>query len=219
MGQKVHPIGLRTGIIRTWNSHWFKNKSYREWLYEDAQIRKYLQKRLRAAGVSLIEIERPDAENIVLTLHAARPGLVIEKKGSGIEELRKYLRKMTHKEIKLNVREVRQPELSARLVAENVVDQIQKRVAFRRAMKQAVSRTMRSGAKGIKIVCKGRLGGSEIARAERVFEGSVPLHTLRADIDYDVVEAYTTYGRIGVKVWIYKGDILPIKNKEQAASV
>ena len=214
MGQKIHPIGLRIGIIRGWESRWFQKKHYVEWLHEDIMIRNFIRKTMRNAGISRIEIERADKVNV--TIHTAKPGIVIGKRGAGIEDLRKKLIALTGKEVKVNVQEVKQPELDARLVAENIVEQLEKRVAFRRAMKQAVGRSIRAGAKGIKIQCGGRLGGAEIARSERTFEGKVPLHTLRADIDYAMVEAYTTYGRIGVKVWIYRGDILPAGKKEVA---
>lgn len=214
MGQKIHPIGLRIGIIRGWESRWFQKKHYVEWLHEDVMIRNFIRKTMRNAGISRIEIERADKVNV--TIQTAKPGIVIGKRGAGIEDLRKRLIALTGKEVKVNVQEVKQPELDARLVAENIVEQLEKRVAFRRAMKQAVGRSIRAGAKGIKIQCGGRLGGAEIARSERTFEGKVPLHTLRADIDYAMVEAYTTYGRIGVKVWIYRGDILPAGKKEVA---
>lgn len=214
MGQKIHPIGLRIGIIRGWESRWFQKKHYVEWLHEDVMIRNFIRKTMRNAGISRIEIERADKVNV--TIQTAKPGIVIGKRGAGIEDLRKKLIALTGKEVKVNVQEVKQPELDARLVAENIVEQLEKRVAFRRAMKQAVGRSIRAGAKGIKIQCGGRLGGAEIARSERTFEGKVPLHTLRADIDYAMVEAYTTYGRIGVKVWIYRGDILPAGKKEVA---
>jgi len=214
VGQKIHPIGLRIGIIRGWESRWFQKKHYVEWLHEDVMIRNFIRKTMRNAGISRIEIERADKVNV--TIQTAKPGIVIGKRGAGIEDLRKKLIALTGKEVKVNVQEVKQPELDARLVAENIVEQLEKRVAFRRAMKQAVGRSIRAGAKGIKIQCGGRLGGAEIARSERTFEGKVPLHTLRADIDYAMVEAYTTYGRIGVKVWIYRGDILPAGKKEVA---
>jgi len=210
VGQKVSPIGLRIGIIRGWDSRWFQEKHYTEWLHEDLKIRAFLKKEMRNSAISRIEIERADKINV--TINTAKPGIVIGKKGTGIEEIRKKLEKLTGKSVKVNVQEVKQPELDAQLVAENITEQLEKRVAFRRAMKQAVARSMRAGAKGIKIECSGRLAGAEIARSERTFEGKVPLHTLRADIDYAMHEAYTTYGRIGVKVWIYRGDILPREN-------
>ncbi len=216
MGQKVSPIGLRLGIIRGWESRWIQKKHYVDWLHEDIMLRGFIRKTMRNAGISRIEIER--ADKVSITIHTAKPGIVIGKRGAGIEDLRKKLVSLTGKEVKVNVVEVKQPELDARLVAENIVEQLEKRVAFRRAMKQAVGRSIRAGAKGIKIQCGGRLAGAEIARSERTFEGKVPLHTLRADIDFAVVEAYTTYGRIGVKVWIYRGDVLPAGKKGDAGS-
>jgi small subunit ribosomal protein S3 len=209
MGQKIHPIGLRLKITRGWDSRWFQDKKYTEWLYEDYQIRKFVKNRLKNAGISRIEIERADKVNVII--NTAKPGLVIGKKGAGIEDLRRSLDKEIGKPVKVTVLEIKNPELEAGLVADNIVEQLEKRVAFRRAMKQAVSRSMKAGAKGIKVQCSGRLAGAEIARSERTFEGKVPLHTLRADIDYALREAFTTYGQIGVKVWIYRGDILPIR--------
>lgn len=208
MGQKIHPIGLRLKITRGWDSRWFQDKKYTEWLHEDYKIRKFITKYLKNAGVSKIEIERADRVDVII--NTAKPGLVIGKKGAGIEELRKRLNNLIKKPVKVTVLEIKTPELDAALVADNIVEQLEKRVAFRRAMKQAVGRTMKAGAKGIKVQCSGRLAGAEIARSERTFEGKVPLHTLRADIDYAIKEAFTTYGQIGVKVWIYRGDILPM---------
>jgi small subunit ribosomal protein S3 len=221
VGQKIHPIGLRLGITRGWDSRWFQDKKYTEWLYEDHEIRKFVMNRLKNAGISRIEIERADKVNVII--NTAKPGLVIGKKGAGIEDLRKSLDRKFGKPMKVTVLEIKYPELEAALVADNIVEQLEKRVAFRRAMKQAVSRTMKAGAKGIKVQCSGRLAGAEIARSERTFEGKVPLHTLRADIDYAIKEAFTTFGQIGVKVWIYRGDILPVrverKKEEQRGSV
>ncbi|MDQ7823186.1 MAG: 30S ribosomal protein S3 [Candidatus Eremiobacteraeota bacterium] len=208
MGQKIHPIGLRLKITRGWDSRWFQDKKYTEWLHEDIKIRKFVRDRLKNAGVSHVEIERADRVDVII--NTAKPGLVIGKKGAGIEDLRKNLNALINKPVKVTVQEIKTPELDASLVAENIVEQLEKRVAFRRAMKQAMSRSMKAGAKGIKVECSGRLAGAEIARSERVFEGKVPLHTLRADIDYAIREAFTTYGQIGVKVWIYRGDILPV---------
>ncbi|MHC9539408.1 MAG: 30S ribosomal protein S3 [Vulcanimicrobiota bacterium] len=208
MGQKIHPIGLRLKITRGWDSRWFQDKKYTEWLHEDYKIRKFITKYLKNAGVSKIEIERADRVDVII--NTAKPGLVIGKKGSGIEELRRRLNNLIKRPVKVTVLEIKTPELDAALVADNIVEQLEKRVAFRRAMKQAVGRTMKAGAKGIKVQCSGRLAGAEIARSERTFEGKVPLHTLRADIDYSIKEAFTTYGQIGVKVWIYRGDILPM---------
>lgn len=207
MGQKIHPIGLRLKITRGWDGRWFQEKKYADWLHEDLKIRKFVRDRLKNAGISRIEIERADRVNVII--HTAKPGLVIGRKGVGIEDLRKTMSALVGKEVKVTVQEIKTPELDAALVADNIVEQLEKRVAFRRAMKQAVSRTMKAGARGIKVQCSGRLAGAEIARSERSFEGKVPLHTLRADIDYAIKEAFTTYGQIGVKVWIYRNDILP----------
>jgi len=217
VGQKVSPIGFRIGVIRDWDARWFASKNYKELLHEDLEIRKYVQKKLEGASISKIEIERA-ANNLRINIHTAKPGMVIGRGGTGVEELRKQLETMTDKKVHLNIIEIKKPELDAFLVAESVASQLERRIAFRRAMKQAVFRTMRNGAKGVKIACSGRLGGSEMARDESYHEGTVPLQTLRADIDYGFVEAKTTYGRIGVKVWIYKGQILPEKpNKEKPA--
>lgn len=208
MGQKVNPIGLRLGINRTWDSRWYAGKdNYADLLHEDLRIRKYLTKRLAQAGVAKIIIERP-AKKARVTIHTARPGVVIGKKGQDIENMRKDLQKMTGNEVSLNIVEIRKPEIDAQLVAENIAQQLERRVAFRRAMKRAVQAAMRLGAGGIRINCAGRLGGAEIARTEWYREGRVPLHTLRADIDYGEGSAHTTYGVCGVKVWVYKGDIM-----------
>ncbi len=209
MGQKVHPLGFRLGVIRTWDAKWYADKDYGELLYEDLKLRKYLKKRLRNAGVSKVEIRRAVDRNkkATIDIYAARPGIIIGKKGADVENLRKTLEHMTGKEINLNIKEVKRVEMDAQLVAENVATQLERRVAFRRAMKRSVSSAMKFGAKGIKIACAGRLGGAEMARREWYREGRVPLQTLRADIDYGFAEAKTTYGVIGVKVWIYKGDI------------
>jgi len=207
VGQKIHPIGLRLGIIRNWDSRWYQDKHYADWLHEDIQLRDYLRKRLKHAGLSRIEIERADKINIIL--NTSKPGIVIGSKGRGIEELRKELARRTKREVKITVQEIKRPELEAKLVGESIVEQLERRVAFRRAMKQAARRSMDRGAQGVRIQCSGRLAGAEIARSEKTRDGSVPLHTLRADIDYAIVEALTTYGRIGVKVWIYRGDVLP----------
>jgi len=207
MGQKVNPIGLRLGINRTWDSRWFAGKTYGNLLHEDIALREYLDKRLSQAGVSKIVIERP-AKRARVTIHTARPGVVIGNKGADIEKLRQDLSKMTGGDVALNIVEIRKPELDAKLVAENIAQQLTRRVAFRRAMKRAVQSAMRLGAQGIRINCGGRLGGAEIARMEWYREGRVPLHTLRADIDYGTAEAKTTYGICGVKVWIFKGEIM-----------
>ncbi len=207
MGQKTHPTGFRLGVIRTWSSRWYSEKDYARFLHEDIKIRNYIKKKLYAAGVSRIEIERA-ARKAKVNIHAARPGLVIGKRGSDVEVLKKDLQKLTKTELFINIVEVRRPELDATLVAENVALQLERRVAFRRAMKKAVQTSMRLGAKGIRIRCGGRLGGAEMARVEWYLEGRVPLQTLRADIDYGTAEAYCTFGVIGVKVWLYRGDIL-----------
>ena len=208
MGQKVNPIGLRLGINRTWDSRWYASRNeYAKLLHEDLKIRDYLRERLAQAGVSRIVIERP-AKKARVTIHTARPGVVIGKKGADIELIRKDLQKMTGNEVNLNIVEIRKPEIDAQLVAENIAQQLERRVAFRRAMKRAVQAAMRLGAEGIRINCSGRLGGAEIARIEWYREGRVPLHTLRADIDYGEGTAFTTYGTCGVKVWVFKGEVL-----------
>ncbi len=208
MGQKINPIGLRLGITRTWDSRWFEKKHYIDWLHEDVAIRKYFTKLQRSASISKIEIERRTNQARVI-INSAKPGIIIGKRGVGIEDIRKNLEKLTGKNVQVNVMEIKHPEIDARLVGQNIVDQLEKRIAFRRAMKQAIMRTMKAGALGVKVQVSGRLGGAEIARTERNKDGKVPLHTLRADIDYAQVEAFTTYGRIGVKVWVYRGEVLP----------
>lgn len=213
MGQKTHPIGFRLGIIKTWSSRWYSRRNYSKFLHEDIKIREYLKKKLYHAGISSIEIERT-ADKVIINIHTARPGIVIGKKGSEVEMIKKDLKKFTDGEIYIEIKEVRRPELDAQLVAENIALQIEKRVAYRRAMKRAVSSAMRLGAQGIKIAVSGRLGGAEMARTEWYREGRVPLQTLRADIDYGFAEAFTTYGVIGVKVWIFKGEIIPEKEKQ-----
>ncbi len=208
MGQKVHPKGLRLGIIRDWDSRWYAGKEYKTLLHEDLKIREFIKKRLYQAGIASVEIERA-ANRVKVIVNTAKPGIVIGRGGAEVEALRKDLERLTGKQVNLNIAEIKKPELNAQLVAENVAAQLEKRIAFRRAMKQAVGRAMRLGAQGIKIACGGRLAGAEIARTEWYSEGKVPLHTLRADIDYGFAEANTTYGKIGVKVWIYKGEVLP----------
>lgn len=208
MGQKVHPKGLRIGIIKDWDAKWYAEKDYADLLHEDIKVREFIKKKLYAAGISRVEIERA-ANRVKITIHTAKPGIVIGRGGTEVEALRKNLEVLTKKQVNVNIVEVKVPELDAQLVAENVAAQLERRVSFRRAMKQAVSRSMRMGAQGIKIACSGRLGGAEIARTEWYSEGKVPLHTLRADIDYGFAEADTTYGKIGVKAWIYRGEILP----------
>ncbi len=207
MGQKVNPIGLRLGVNRTWDSRWYADHDYSDLLLQDVKLRRYLKKRLSQAGVSRIVIERP-AKRARITIHTARPGVVIGKKGADIENLRRELAAKTGGEVSLNILEIRKPEIEAQLVAENIAQQLERRVAFRRAMKRAVQSAMRLGAQGIRINCAGRLGGAEIARMEWYREGRVPLHTLRADIDYGEATAKTTYGACGVKVWVYKGEIM-----------
>jgi small subunit ribosomal protein S3 len=207
MGQKVHPRGFRLGVIESSDSKWFARRDYRELLHEDLKLRKFLKERLYHAGISKVEIERA-ANKAKINIYTARPGIVIGKKGAEIEKLKAELARLTRKETFINIHEVRRPDLDAQLVAENVALQLERRVAFRRAMKEAVSRGMRMGAQGIKVHCSGRIGGAEIARSEWYREGRVPLHTLRADISYGLAEAKTTYGVIGVKVWIFRGEIL-----------
>ena len=212
MGQKVHPIGMRVGIIRDWDAKWYAEKEYAEFLHEDLRIRKFIATKLADAAVSTIEIERA-ANRVNISIHTAKPGMVIGKGGSEVENLRKELNKLTGKRVHINIVEIKKPDLDAKLVGEGIARQLENRVAFRRAQKQAIQRTMRAGAKGIKTSVSGRLGGADMARAEGYSEGNVPLHTLRADIDYATAEADTTYGKLGVKVWICKGEILPEKKK------
>lgn len=208
MGQKTHPYGFRLGVIRSWRSRWYSEKDYASQLQEDLKIRAYVKNRLNHAGVSSVEIERR-SNRINILIATARPGIVIGKKGAEIEGLKKELQKLTPRDVSINIVEIRRPETDAQLTAENVAMQLERRIAFRRAMKKTVLSSMKLGAKGIKIMVAGRLGGAEMARTEWYREGRVPLHTLRADIDYGVAEARTTYGIIGVKVWIYKGEVLP----------
>lgn len=207
MGQKVNPIGLRLGIVKTWESRWYAGKNYADYILEDYKIRKFVKNKLHHAGISKVEIER-SSKHIKLRVFTSRPGIVIGKKGAEISQLKKEIEKKVSHEVMIDIQEVRKPEIDAQLVAENVALQIERRVAFRRAMKRGVSSAMRFGAMGIKIICSGRLGGAEMARTEWYKEGRIPLHTLRADIDYGFIEARTTYGIIGVKVFIFKGEIL-----------
>ena len=207
MGQKVHPIGLRLGVIRSWDSKWFAKKEYANLVYEDAEIRKFLKEKLYHAGISRIEIARA-ADRARIRIHTARPGIVIGKKGAEIEALKRQLEQIVKREVMIDIQEVRKPEMDATLVAENIALQLTRRVAFRRAMKKAVSSSLKFGAKGVRVACAGRLGGAEMARREWYREGRVPLHTIRADIDYGTAVAKTTYGVIGVKVWIFKGEVL-----------
>ncbi|WMM25575.1 30S ribosomal protein S3 [Tissierella sp. MB52-C2] len=216
MGQKVNPHGLRVGIIKDWDSKWYADKkTFNEYLIEDNKIREFVKKKLFISGVSKIEIERA-ANRVKVTVHTAKPGMVIGKGGSGVEELRLNLEKLTKKSVVINVEEIKIPELDAQLVAENIASQLERRVSFRRAMKQSIQRTMRAGGKGIKTSVSGRLGGADMARTEGYSEGTIPLQTLRADIDYGFAEADTTYGKLGVKVWLYKGEVLPTKKEEKA---
>ena len=214
MGQKVNPHGLRVGVIKGWDSKWYAGKDYEKFLLEDIKIREFIKDKLFLSGISKVEIERA-SNRARISIHTAKPGMVIGRQGSNIELLKNDLKKMTDSVIDINIVEVKTPDMDATLVAENIASQLERRIAFRRAMKQCVGRTMRMGAKGIKVQVSGRLGGAEIARSESYREGSIPLHTLRADIDYGTAEAHTTYGRIGVKVWIYKGEVLP-ESKEVA---
>ena len=208
MGRKVHPIGFRLGYIKDWQSKWFADRTYTDQLHEDFLLRRLIIKELANAGVARVEIER-SANKIEVTVYTAKPGIVIGKRGAKVDELKADLEKRTAKKVKLNIQEIHQPELEAQLVAESIAEQINKRVSYKRAMKQAVQRAMRLGAQGVKIKCSGRLGGAEMARIANESDGRVPRHTLRADIDYAQVHAHTTYGRIGVKVWIYKGEVFP----------
>ena len=219
MGQKIHPHGLRVGIIKDWDSKWYTKKDFADQLLEDYKVRKYIKNKLFTSGVSRIEIERA-ANRIRITINTAKPGMVIGRGGSGVDELKGEIEKMTGKQVSINVIEIKNPDMDAQLVAENIASQLERRISFRRAMKQAISRALKSGAKGIKTMVSGRLGGAEIARSEMYHEGTIPLQTLRADIDYGFAEAHTNYGRIGGKVWIYKGEVLPVKhNPEEGGEV
>ena len=212
MGQKTHPTGFRLGVIRSWDSKWYEEKNYAKWLHEDIKLREWVKEKHYSAGIAKVEIERA-ANKVKVNIYTARPGIVIGKKGAGIDQLKKELQRLTENEVFINIQEIRKAEIDAQLVAENIATQLERRIAFRRAMKKAVQTALKFGAKGIKIFLAGRLGGSEMARREWYREGRVPLHTLRADIDYGTAEATTTYGAIGVKVWIFKGEVLPGTNK------
>ena len=217
MGQKVNPHGLRVGVIKNWDSRWYaKDEKFGDILVSDYNIREYLKEKLFAAGVPKVEIERDNTGKARVFIHCAKPGLVIGKGGSEIEKLKAQCEKMLQKPVAINIVEVKAPELDAQLVAENIAQQLEKRISFRRAMKQSIGNAMRRGAKGIKIMCSGRLGGAEIARSEQYHEGTIPLQTLRADIDYGFAEANTTYGKVGVKVWLYKGEVLNINEAKPA---
>jgi len=216
MGQKVHPVGMRIGIIRDWESKWYASKKdYKGLLNEDLRVRAFVLKRLKDAAVSRVVIERA-ANRVNVSVYTAKPGMVIGKGGTEVDTLRNQLTALTEKRVHININEIKVADLDAKLVADNIAQQLERRVAFRRAMRQVIQRTLRAGAKGIKVQVSGRLGGADIARTEGYSEGTVPLHTLRADIDYALTEAHTTYGRIGVKVWIYRGEILPIRTKKDA---
>jgi small subunit ribosomal protein S3 len=214
VGQKVNPVGFRIGVIRDWESKWYADKDYADLLHEDIKIREYIEKRLKDAAVSSVEIERA-ANRVNITIKTAKPGMVIGKGGSEVEALRKSLNDLTGKRVHVNIFEVKQADINSKLVAENIARQLENRISFRRAMKQTIQRAVRAGAKGIKTEVSGRLGGADIARSESYSEGTVPLHTLRADIDYGTAEADTTYGKLGVKVWIYHGEVLPTKGTKQ----
>lgn len=217
MGQKVHPHGFRVGVIKDWDSRWYANsKDFGDSIVEDYQIRRYLKKNLFAAGISRIEIEKK-ANKVTIMLHTAKPGIIIGKGGTEIEKLKQKVAAMIGKEVNINIVEIKNPDLEAQLVAENIAAQLERRISFRKAMKQVMGRAMKAGAKGIKTNCSGRLGGAEIARTEHYAEGTIPLQTIRADIDYGFAEADTTYGKIGVKVWIYKGEVLPENKKAPSA--
>lgn len=214
MGQKTHPIGFRLGIIKTWSSKWYEEKNYSKWLHEDIKLKRYIKKKLQHAGVSYIDVERA-ASKCKINIYTARPGIVIGKRGAGVEQIKADIQKLTTNEVFLNIVEVRKAETNAQLVAENIATQLERRIAFRRAMKKAVQTAMKFGAKGIRVNCGGRLGGAEMGRREWYREGRVPLHTLRADIDYGFTEARTTHGAIGVKCWIFHGEVLPQRNTQR----
>ena len=216
MGQKVNPHGLRVGVIKDWDSKWYAEADFADCLVEDYQIRKFLKKKLYSAGVSKIEIERT-SDRVKIAISTAKPGMIIGKGGSEIEKVRAELQKMTTKKVVVDIKEVKRPDREAQLVAENIAQQLENRISFRRAMKSCMGRAMKSGAKGIKASCAGRLGGEDMARTETYSEGTIPLHTLRADIDYGFAEADTTYGKIGVKVWVYKGEVLPTKAAKEGS--
>jgi small subunit ribosomal protein S3 len=214
LGRKVHPYGFRIGVNRDWYGKWYSDKSYTSFLQEDLKLRKAISEKYKDAAISKIDIDR-QANEIAITVHTARPGIVIGRGGQRVDEMRQYLEKLIGKKVRLNIQEIRQPELDAYLVSKTIAEQLERRIAFRRAMKQAMFRTMQAGAQGIRILCSGRLAGAEIARSQLMHQGRVPLHTLRADIDYGFTEAHTAMGRLGVKVWIYKGDILPEAKEEE----
>ena len=216
MGQKVNPHGMRVGVIKDWDSRWYAEKDFADNLIEDHKIRTFVKKKLYAAGISKVEIER-STDRVRVIIHTAKPGVVIGRGGAEIEKLKKEIAKLTDKKLFVDIKEIKRPERDAQLVAENIAQQLENRISFRRAMKSTMQRTMKAGALGIKCACSGRLGGADIARSEFYSEGTIPLQTLRADIDYGFAEADTTYGKVGVKVWIYKGEILPTKNKKEGS--
>lgn len=218
MGQKTHPVGFRLGVIRSWSSKWYEEKNYAKWLHEDVKLKNEIKKRLSHAGIAGVEIERA-ANKAKINVLTARPGIVIGKRGAGVEQLKKEIQALTDNEVFLNIQEVRKAEINAQLVAEAIATQLERRIAFRRAMKKAIQTAMKFGAKGIRVSSSGRLGGAEMARYEWYREGRVPLHTLRADIDFGFAQAYTTYGVIGVKCWIFKGEVLPVRGGAVAARV
>jgi small subunit ribosomal protein S3 len=218
MGQKVHPIGFRIGVIRDWESKWYADKGYADALYEDYRIRRTLKERLPNAAISNVEIERPGGA-LKVTVHTAKPGIIIGRGGKGADDVRTMLEKLTKKKVHLNIEEIRHPDINAQLAAESIAQQIEKRIAYKRAMRQAVMRAMKLGAKGIRVMCSGRLAGAEMARREQMRDGKIPLHTLRADIDYGFAEGRTTYGNIGIKVWIYKGEVLPGQTRLTEAEI
>jgi small subunit ribosomal protein S3 len=216
LGRKVHPVGFRIGTIRDWQGKWYSDRNYTEYLMDDLKLRKTILAKYAEAAISKVDVDR-QANEIAVTLHTARPGIVIGRGGQRVEEMRQFLEKLVGKKVRLNIQEIRQPELDAFLVSRSIGEQLERRIAYRRAMKQAMFRTMQAGAKGIRILCSGRLAGAEIARRQLMHQGRVPLHTIRADIDYGITEARTAMGRLGIKVWIYKGDVLPEKKETEAA--
>jgi len=212
MGQKTHPIGFRLGIVKTWTSKWYEEKNFAKWLHEDIKLKKFIKKKLEHAGVAGVDVERA-ANKAKINIYTARPGIVIGKRGAGVEQLKKEVQALTENEVFLNIQEIRKAETNAQLIAENIATQLERRVAFRRAMKKALTTAMKFGAKGIRVRCSGRLGGSEMSRVETYREGRVPLHTLRADIEFGMAEARTKYGIIGVKTWVFKGEVLQRRNR------
>lgn len=217
MGRKVHPMGFRLGIIRDWQGKWYSDKNFTQYLQDDLKLRKSIMTKYAEAAIAKVDVDR-QANEVAVTIHTARPGIVIGRGGQRVDEMRQYLEKLIGKKVRLNIQEIRQAELDSYLVARSIAEQLERRIAYRRAMKQSMFRTMQAGAKGIRILCSGRLAGAEIARRQLMHQGRVPLHTIRADIDYGFTEAHTTMGRLGIKVWIYKGDVLPEAKEEGAAS-